>query len=311
MTKKKAPRKAYCPPIGRCIYCGITEGDLSDEHIIPAALNGTWVLPHASCRVCAETTGRFERAVLKEGFLRAPRAALGFFTRNPQERPQILPMIINGVEQMVATHDYPINLSLLELTPPGFVARLPNRPGIHIRGYAMSMNTERVMRIAQSAAASLGHGDRDNTTGQISISLGWSDTYGQDSVEKQGSLEAFLRLLVKIAFCTVIGQQGEAAVDPKLARGLILGTNNNLSHFVGSIAQETPRECLPKSVTRAEDSNDPSKPHEFHRISVERCRGMWHVFIQLFRHLFADNPPVYHVVVGEAKVPRSRTAVGR
>jgi 5-methylcytosine-specific restriction endonuclease McrA len=35
--------------IGVCIYCRDAASDLSDEHIVPYALNGNWILPKASC----------------------------------------------------------------------------------------------------------------------------------------------------------------------------------------------------------------------------------------------------------------------
>src|ERR1039458_9151362 len=35
--------------IGRCIYCGTTEGRLSDEHVTPYGLSGRLVLVDASC----------------------------------------------------------------------------------------------------------------------------------------------------------------------------------------------------------------------------------------------------------------------
>ena len=36
-------------PVGECIYCGARAG-LSDEHIVPYALGGTFFLPLASCQ---------------------------------------------------------------------------------------------------------------------------------------------------------------------------------------------------------------------------------------------------------------------
>lgn len=48
------------PPAGYCIYCGARDCDLSDEHIIPYALNGNLVLPKASCAACAKFTQKIE-----------------------------------------------------------------------------------------------------------------------------------------------------------------------------------------------------------------------------------------------------------
>ena len=66
--------------IGRCIYCGTSEGHLSREHIIPFGLNGTWVLQEASCKKCGRITSDFEKLVLRGVFLPA-RTGLRFRTR--------------------------------------------------------------------------------------------------------------------------------------------------------------------------------------------------------------------------------------
>src|SRR5215467_13531941 len=43
------------PPVGRCIYCPDGAGE-GDEHIIPYSLNGTQILPRASCHDCERIT---------------------------------------------------------------------------------------------------------------------------------------------------------------------------------------------------------------------------------------------------------------
>ncbi|MFQ5853427.1 MAG: hypothetical protein ACE5JU_22945 [Candidatus Binatia bacterium] len=63
--------KVVYPPVGRCIYCPATD-DLRREHIIPFGLDGTAVLPAASCSTCARITGAFEAQVLR-GPMRAVR----------------------------------------------------------------------------------------------------------------------------------------------------------------------------------------------------------------------------------------------
>jgi hypothetical protein len=46
--------------VGVCIYCGASECELTDEHIIPFGLGGADILPKASCKDCARITGKFE-----------------------------------------------------------------------------------------------------------------------------------------------------------------------------------------------------------------------------------------------------------
>ncbi|MGB7836312.1 MAG: ABC transporter substrate binding protein [Xanthobacteraceae bacterium] len=55
------------PPVGKCIYCPDDgAGGLGDEHIIAYALNGTRVLPKASCPRCARVTSY--RGLISYGF---------------------------------------------------------------------------------------------------------------------------------------------------------------------------------------------------------------------------------------------------
>lgn len=48
------------PSVGRCIYCGDTDGPLTKEHVIPKMLRGNVTLPKASCEPCAKITSQIE-----------------------------------------------------------------------------------------------------------------------------------------------------------------------------------------------------------------------------------------------------------
>jgi hypothetical protein len=84
------PVRTY-PLLGRCLYCGTTEGELSKEHIIPRAAGGRWTLAKASCAACAVITGRFEG-----GFTRTVigplRMLYNMSSRRRGERPDHLPL---------------------------------------------------------------------------------------------------------------------------------------------------------------------------------------------------------------------------
>lgn len=47
-------------PVGRCIYCGTSEGPLGKEHIIQESLGGRLILPRASCELCSSATSAAE-----------------------------------------------------------------------------------------------------------------------------------------------------------------------------------------------------------------------------------------------------------
>jgi hypothetical protein len=55
------------PPVGRCIYCGVSY-DLREEHIVPFSLGGVLILPKASCRKCENITHRFEYTCARQVF---------------------------------------------------------------------------------------------------------------------------------------------------------------------------------------------------------------------------------------------------
>src|SRR5262245_11922729 len=55
------------PPINYCIYCDVSGQDtsLTDEHVVPYALNGDIVLQSASCEACAKITSGIELFALR------------------------------------------------------------------------------------------------------------------------------------------------------------------------------------------------------------------------------------------------------
>ncbi len=101
---------------GRCIYCGATEGRLSDEHIIPCSLGGLLVIEKASCLACAKITCNFEGAVarsLSGNF----RMRYKLPTRRPKQRPVRIPLQMVGQ----ATPHIPLSISVRELPAPAFM----------------------------------------------------------------------------------------------------------------------------------------------------------------------------------------------
>ena len=75
------------PSIGRCIYCGTTEGrGRWPEHIIPFALGGRHYLKRASCDTCSDITKKFKQICSRTLFGRS-RIRFNLPTRRPHERP--------------------------------------------------------------------------------------------------------------------------------------------------------------------------------------------------------------------------------
>jgi hypothetical protein len=87
-------------PVGRCIYCGTAEGELSDEHIIPYAIGGTAILADASCFACAKVTSHIENECLNK-MLKAARTQLGMRSRRKAPNTLQLNAMTGGQEKIL------------------------------------------------------------------------------------------------------------------------------------------------------------------------------------------------------------------
>ena len=118
-------------PAGRCIYCGTTDGTLSDEHIIAFALNGELVLPKSSCASCAKITGaKIEQAVLKQTFPDL-RSRYRLRSRRPKGRPTHFTFRIGNRELSLPIAELPyLSWAMPTFDFPGLsLNRLPSDPG--------------------------------------------------------------------------------------------------------------------------------------------------------------------------------------
>lgn len=127
-------------PVGECIYCGSREG-LTDEHIVPLALNGNMILPKSSCGNCSMMTSEFERHVLR-GFMQDARLAGGFKSRRPKRQPTHIRVRLTDQDDNVTEVDVPRLeapgfLALPTFTQPSFLTGEPPVSGINIRGFQL------------------------------------------------------------------------------------------------------------------------------------------------------------------------------
>jgi HNH endonuclease len=119
------------PPVGRCIYCGKTDGKLSREHIVPYSLNGNLVLPEASCERCAKKTQKIEEICTHEryGMLHPLRTKLNLQSRRGRHRHKQLPVLVkyqDGTDKIaiVPSAGFPIIVWGLELPKAGILLGL-------------------------------------------------------------------------------------------------------------------------------------------------------------------------------------------
>ena len=122
------PATVTFSPVGRCIYCGTKDGEMTDEHVIPFGLGGNVVLPKSSCKACAKETARMEQTIQR--MLLGPfRVRLGLPTRRPKERPQHLEIQIlkdgKAIKKNVSPADFPLIYHTAQLPSPRILSGLP------------------------------------------------------------------------------------------------------------------------------------------------------------------------------------------
>jgi hypothetical protein len=246
-------------PVGVCIYCGTREGRLTDEHIIPFGLGGTWILPKASCLACAKVTAQVEQ-FCQRPMLGKLRIRLALPTRRPKDRREKLPLefvYLDGrrEERIVPASEVPFACM-------GF--RFP-APGI-LRGQAPTnqFEGELVLRFVDEEL-------RSHLKERVRLKLGSFNDL------------TFSRMLAKIAHSYAVASLGLGSFRPLLP-DTILGRSKTAAYLVGGDTSG-PAIQLPSMLHDVVLQDCVSSGH------VYTLAG-----IQLFAFV---GMPRYHVVVGE------------
>jgi hypothetical protein len=241
--------------INRCIYCGATEG-LTDEHVVPFALGGRFVLPDASCLLCAEVTSEFERRVLR-GFMHDARVAGNFPSRHRKQRPKTLPLQIDRAGTFEQVHldapQHPALLILPLLAPPGFLLGRAPEIGVTCVGYETLSFGKHPTEAAK----------RLNTTSIRTVS-DWD-------------LTSYARLLAKIAYGFAVAQFGFLPLAQVLVLQLIRGERDDGSVWLGSaeftmeVEAQQPTHAV--AVTCIPDSRHPGDEFIIARVKLFVATG--------------------------------------
>lgn len=199
-------------PINQCIYCG-TKDDLTDEHIVPFALGGRYVLSKSSCKKCAAITSLIERKVLR-GFMLEARTVGNFPTRNEKSRPQSLPLEIEKDGSYITVElspgDHPGILTLPIFKPAGFL-----------------VNSDEVENLSISATIGIQFGKNINDIGK---SLNTKEV----KITQDLDVWAFARMISKIGYCFAIASCGVLPIEKVPIIPFILNQNNRGSKWMGS-----------------------------------------------------------------------------
>ena len=202
---------AYYASKGACIYCGATNVQLNDEHIVPYSLGGSHVLRKASCAGCENMTKKFEQDVTR-GLWGDARTSFDQPTRRRRQRKshiEMLDPVEPGRKQLVPASEYPAGFVFYKMGPNGFFRGLTEDTDISASWQLVMIDSE----LRRDA---------------------FFDRHGRHAVLQFKNVpEAFGRMLAKIAYCQVL-----TALDPGDFRPIILpyitGVKKNISYIVGS-----------------------------------------------------------------------------
>ena len=235
------PRKII---VGRCIYCGRTDGPLHKEHIVPRCLGGSWILYKASCPKCEEVTREFERCVAADQAL-VIRTLAKLPTRAKSGRPKSLPLKVTraGQEETIdcPVEMYPIRLTLEIYPPPACIDKRPYEKGMDILGVGFANPSAKVIGELR---------DRFQIDGY------------DFSVTLQGLIQA--RLLAKIALGFAVAAYGSEIIEHAYIRRAVLGESKDIGRWVGCCSRPAPEANILHQV----------------RLSIERDNI--HAYVRLF-----------------------------
>lgn len=212
-----APTVSY-PAVGRCVYCGTSNGPLSKGHILPRGLNGNFVLPEASCKACAKITSEVERRVLR-GFLEHGRLALGLASRHKKRaRPTSLPATLIKADESILEKELPIVDSLQVVHLPVFI------PPLCLGGHSRGENPESLEIMAFDT---LHIGDPSKSLRDHSaVGIRFEDPM---------DVWAFVRMLGKIAHCYHIAEKGWFPLVESPVLPVVLEVSNRAKEWIGSL----------------------------------------------------------------------------
>lgn len=222
------------PPVGHCIYCGTTEGNLSKEHIIPYALNGNWVLPKASCESCRQKTQKFEEVCTQEryGMFAPLRHRLRMQSRSKSTRRR----------EFLSELSTPDGSELVPFEADGFPAAaygMRFAPAGILLGIDPSNKIEAniLFRTRSPSKDFVERAKSHGPSGKVKIGSFWPT--------------AFLQLLAKIGYSFAAAELGTQELLPMLS-DVILGRTDKSPYLVGGGGLTTE----PRSSSRQPDADE-------------------------------------------------------
>ena len=254
--------------IGRCIYCGATD-KLTNEHIIPLAIGGDFILPKSSCRACAKLINReIENPILNEE-MKAFRTFQNLPTRRPRLRPKTYDLRNrDGIVIKIPASEYYGPFPLYKFKQPRILSGKEPVPNSHawlMDVFGMNEEAEMALRAK--------HPQWD-----------WTHRLKPEPFR-------FARLLAKIGYSYATAEVGLDSFLPGDVIDIVLGKSEDYFRCVGGTDPET------------HPGPEAEPPGHWFRIEgLFRQRGVGLVCYVLVKiRFFAKyQVPTYVVVAGEA-----------
>ncbi len=231
-------------PANKCIYCGKEQEDLSDEHIIPYALNGKLVLPKSSCRAHASMTSKFELAVARKLY-GIHRAHEGVRSRDKKQKGKVLGhrVAVTGLDK-----------NGKEVTKMLPIGKLPRIPMIISLDEPLVLQAE-PKRLENSVSIKVDMDDDANELRPLREQLGWSKLTLQSPAADPS---AFIKMLAKISHSFAYAETGGLGYTPILLPQILNQIEDetySLTTYVGGfkpqIGQSSKELCL-KEIEQGE-----------------------------------------------------------
>ncbi len=198
--------------VGSCIYCGTTQGELTEEHVSPYALNGCIVLRDASCRDCCKATTKIERHVLRHMW-GAARAEMRYRTRNKKSGRELYPLnvIKDGVK---STRNVLFKDALKIIELPIF------KPPAALSG---EVAPDRIECISKDQFVLVEK--REDLAARIGVDEVYPPDFDPD---------IFARFIAKCSLGYAVERYGIDAFESFYVQSAILGKTNGIGRWVGS-----------------------------------------------------------------------------
>lgn len=208
---------------GRCLYCledmsSYAVNEITDEHIIPRALNGALVIRNGACQACARFSNKaYEYTALNKDLF-VPRRLLELKkSRNRgknQKPPEPLPLVALGNRVMSGGEEL-FNIQLSDAEYPNIFSLILFPPAGRLVGEDRGSELKEIR-------------------GQF-FNLGGNRGRRMDVTTREPHANGpFANMLAKIAYCYAAAERGIEAFDGSDIRDLLMGRRSDVYNFVGN-----------------------------------------------------------------------------